>query len=364
VALNWFARSAARDWRCAPEPGGARDFHCGLPGFAATPLTELPGLAAELHVGRVFVKDESSRLGLPAFKVLGASWAVHRALASRTAAAERPVTLVAATDGNHGRAVARVARLLGQRAHVLVPDGVHPAAVAAIAAEGAEVTRVTGDYDEAVRQAAAAADGPAALLIQDTAWPGYEQIPGWIVAGYGTLCAEIDEQLAAAGTGPPDLVGVPVGVGSLAQAVVTHYRSRGRPAGTAAAVLAVEPQAASWVVLSLARGEPVSVATSETIMAGLNCGTPSSLAWPCLRDGLDAAVTVTDAASARAVADLAAAGVSAGPCGAAPLAGLRTALTGDGVGQHRAELGLHPAATVVLLSTEGRAANPQVPPAR
>jgi diaminopropionate ammonia-lyase len=360
VALNWFARPGGREWRCAPLPAGARDFHQGLPGFAATPLTELPGLAAELGVGRVFVKDESSRLGLPAFKVLGASWAVHRALASRMETAESPVTLVTATDGNHGRAVARVARLLGQRAHVLVPDGVHPAAVAAIAAEGAEVTRVPGDYDEAVRQAAAAAAGPATLLIQDTAWPGYEQIPGWIVAGYGTLCTEIDEQLAAAGAGPPDLVGVPVGVGSLAQAVVTHYRSR--PAGTAPAVLAVEPEAASWVVASLTRGEPVSVATSQTIMAGLNCGTPSSLAWPCLRDGLDAAVTVTDAASARAAADLAAAGVSAGPCGAAPLAGLRTALTGDGGGQRRAELGLGPGATIVLLSTEGSAANPHAPP--
>ena len=356
----WFARSAARDWRCEPLPGSARDFHWGLVGFAATPLTELPGLAAELGVGRVFVKDESARLGLPAFKVLGASWAVHRALASPAAAGQRPVTLVTATDGNHGRAVARVARLLGQRAHVLVPDGVHPAAVAAITAEGAQVTHVAGDYDEAVRQAAAAAAGPATLLIQDTAWPGYEQIPGWIVEGYGTLCAEVDEQLATAGAGPPDLVGVPVGVGSLAQAVVTHYRSR--PAGTAPAVLAVEPEAASWVVPSLIRGEPVSVVTGETIMAGLNCGTPSSLAWPCLCDGLDAAVTVTDAASARAVADLAAAGVSAGPCGAAALAGLRTALTGDGAGQRREELGLHPAATIVLLSTEGRAANPQVPP--
>jgi diaminopropionate ammonia-lyase len=339
-------------------PGGARDFHRSLPGFAATPLTEIPALAAELRVGRVFVKDESARLGLPAFKVLGASWAVHRALAGPTMPG--PVTLVTATDGNHGRAVARVARLLGQRASVFVPDGVHPAAVAAIAAEGAEITRVAGDYDEAVRQAAAAASGPTAVLIQDTAWPGYEQIPGWIVEGYGTLCAEIDEQLAMAGAGPPSLVGVPVGVGSLAQAVVTHYRSGA--AEPAPAVLAVEPEAASWMVPSLTRGEPVSVTTGETTMAGLNCGTPSSLAWPILGNGLDAAVTVTDAESARAAADLAAVGVSAGPCGAAPLAGLRAALTGDGAGQRRAELGLRPAATVVLLSTEGGAANPHVPP--
>ena len=352
----WFARPPARAWSCAAMPGGARDFHRSLPEYAATPLTEIPRLATEFRVGRVFVKDESSRLGLPAFKVLGASWAVHRALAGRTAPG--PVTLVTATDGNHGRAVARVARLLGHRASVLVPDGVHPAAVAAIAAEGAEVTHVTGDYDEAIRQAAAAATGSVAVLIQDTAGPGYEQIPGWIVEGYGTLCAEIDEQLAAAGSGPPDLVGIPVGVGSLAQAVVTHYRSR--PAGPAPALLAVEPEAASWVVLSLTRGEPVSVTTSETTMAGLNCGTPSSLAWPVLHHGLDAAITVTDAESARAAGDLAAAGVSAGPCGAAPLAGLRAALTGDGAGQHRAELGLSPAAIVVLLSTEGSAANPHV----
>lgn len=360
MALSWIARPAARAWRCAPLPSGARDFHRSLPGYAATPLTEIPPLAAEFGVGRVFVKDESARLGLPAFKVLGASWAVHRALAGRTAPG--PVTLVTATDGNHGRAVARVARLFGQRASVFVPHGVHPAAVAAIMAAGAEITHVPGDYDEAVRQAAAAAAGPAAILIQDTAWPGYEQIPGWIAEGYTTLCAEIDEQLTAAGAGPPDLVGIPVGVGSLAQAVVTHYRSR--PVATAPALLAVEPEAASWVVLSLTRGEPVSVTTSETIMAGLNCGTPSNLAWPILYNGLDAAITVTDAESARAAGDLAAAGVSAGPCGAAPLAGLRAALAGGGAGQRRAELGLHPAATVVLLSTEGSAANPHVLPGR
>lgn len=355
--LTWFARPDARAWTCAPMPGGARDFHRSLPGYAPTPLAEIPALAAELGVGRVLVKDESSRLGLPAFKVLGASWAVHRALAARAAGPEvGPVTLVTATDGNHGRAVARVGRLLGQRAHVLVPDGVHPGAIAAIAAEGAEVTEVSGSYDEAVRQAAAVAAGPDALLIQDTAWPGYEQIPGWIVEGYATLCAEVDEQLTAAGAGPPDLVAIPVGVGSLAQAVVTHYRSR--PAGAAPALLAVEPEAACWVVASLIQGEPVSVTTRETIMAGLNCGTASSLAWPYLQNGLDAAVAITDAESARAAADLAAAGVSAGPCGAAPLAGLRAALTGDGADQRRAELGLGPAATLVLLSTEGRAANP------
>ena len=220
---------------------------------------------------------------------------------------------------------------------------------------------VPGSYDEAVRQAAAAAAGPDALLIQDTAWPGYEQIPGWIAEGYATLCAEIDEQLAAAGAGPPDLVGIPVGVGSLAQAVVTHYRSRA--GGPAPALLAVEPEAASWAIESLSRGEPVSVTTRETIMAGLNCGTPSSLAWPCLQNGLDAAIAVTDAESARAAAALAAAGVNAGPCGAAPLAGLRAALTGAAPASAAPSWALSPAATVVLIGAEGRAANPYAFPA-
>lgn len=359
----WLARTGGRDWRCAPAPADVRGFHAALPGYAPTPLTELPELAVESGVGRVFVKDESCRLGLPAFKALGASWAVHRTLAERTARGEGagPVTLVTATDGNHGRAVARMARLLGQHARVFVPRGVHPGAVAAIAAEHAHVIEVPGPYDEAVRRAAEAAAAPGAVLVQDTAWPGYERIPGWIVEGYSTLCAETDEQLAAEGVADgPDLVAVPVGVGSLAQAVVTHYRSR--PSGHSPALLSVEPVAAACVLESLTLGAPVSVATGETSMAGLNCGTPSSIAWPYLRDGLDAAVAVDDADSARAAARLAALGVSSGPCGAAALAGLRATLTGVGADRRRTALGLGPSSVVVLLSTEGTAANPYSSP--
>ncbi|MFJ8083130.1 diaminopropionate ammonia-lyase [Streptomyces sp. NPDC096205] len=377
--LPWWAQPGARAWRCAPPPAEVRAFHASLPDHAPTPLTEVPSLAREWGVGQVFVKDESCRLGLPAFKALGASWATHRALAERAAKGvangagadpvdgpvdgpvdcpvDGPVTLVTATDGNHGRAVARMAHRFGQRAHVFVPQGPHPQAVAAIVAEGAQVTEVPGSYDEAVRRAAEAAAAPDAILLQDTAWPGYERIPGWIVEGYSTLCAEIDEQLTAAGcVGGPDLVAVPVGVGSLAQAVITHYRSR--PSGHAPALLAVEPEAAPCVLESLVRGEPVSVSTSETTMAGLNCGTPSSIAWPHLRGGLDAAVAVTDTDSARAAGDLAAAGVSSGPCGAAALAGARAALTGAGAGERRTAWGLGPGSVVVLLSTEGAAANP------
>jgi diaminopropionate ammonia-lyase len=338
----------------------------------------VPAIAAELGVGRVFVKDESARMSLAAFKVLGASWAVHQVLSRRDAAG--PVTLMAATDGNHGRALAWMARLLGQRAHVFVPSGVHATAVAAIAAEGAQVTEITGTYDDAVRIAAKAAREPDAELVQDAGWPGYEEIPGWIVDGYSTLFAEVDEQLVAAGTagvagaagtaetaetagasgtagtGGPALVAIPAGVGSLAQAAVIHYRSR--PGSGAPSLLTVEPGSAAGVLASLVRGELGTVATGATIMSGLNCGTPSRLAWPYLRDGLDAAVAVANSEAAVAARDLAGYGIPAGPCGGAALAGVRAALTGAGAQQRRAALALDSGGTVVLLSTEGSAANP------
>ncbi|MEW2390478.1 diaminopropionate ammonia-lyase [Streptomyces venezuelae] len=375
-SLPWYARPAARAWTCAAPPPDARAFHASLPGYAPTFLHELPGLAAELAVARVFVKDESSRFGLPAFKALGASWAIDRILARDAHRAPGPggartLRFVTATDGNHGRAVARMARQLGRRAHVFVPDGVHPAAVAAIEGEGAEVTAVAGSYDAAVRDARAAAAAPDAVLVQDMAWDGYEEIPALVVEGYATLFAEIDAQLEAAGAESPALIAVPVGVGSFAQAAVTHYRSRAAAGlrggataglrsggGTETALLAVEPVDAACVLASLRAGRLTRVPAGVTVMAGLNCGTPSTLAWPVLRDGLDAAVAVTDAESMSAARDLAELGVSVGPCGAASLAGVRAALTGTGGAERRAALGVGSDATVVLISTEGAAANP------
>ena len=315
---------------------------------------EVPAIARQLGMARAFVKDESDRMGLPAFKVLGASWAIHQILSRQPARAQ--LLLVTATDGNHGRAVARMARLLRQRARVFVPDGVHPAAVAAIAGEGAQVTRVAGTYDDAVRLAADAAAEPGTALVQDAGWPGYEQVPGWIVEGYSTLFAEIDTQLSAAGAGPPGLVVIPAGVGSLAQAAITRYRSA--PDGSATALMSVEPMAAAAVLASVARGELTSVLTGPTIMAGLNCGIPSGLAWPYLQGGLDAAIAVTDADSATAARELASYGIPAGPCGAASLAGARAALTGEGAQDRRAALAIGPDTTAVLLCTEGAAANP------
>jgi len=390
--LLWLARPQARAWTCdTPDhvrSGAVRAFHASFPGYAPTPLTEVPALASELGVGRLFVKDESSRLGLPAFKVLGASWAVHQLLTGepaaptgpasaappdplarlRAAAAHRPgLIFVTATDGNHGRAVARMARLTDTPARVFVPAVTDPATRAAIAGEGAEVTQINGTYDQAVATARQWAQAnPGAALIQDTAWPGYEQVPTWIVEGYSTLFAELDSQLSAAAAGPPALVAVPAGVGSLAQAAVAHYRGRVTAEGwpgrgqnsapmqpsSATAVLAVEPDTAACLLAAMRAGRPVTITTANTIMAGLNCGTISSTAWPYFSGGLDAAVAVTDDAARRAAADLAAAGISSGPSGASSLAGARAALTGPGSPGRRAETGVAPASVLVLLSTE------------
>jgi diaminopropionate ammonia-lyase len=342
-SMTVYRRPDARRWHCPPAPAQPWDFHRALPGYAPTPLVDIPKLAAELGVGRVLVKDESARLGLPAFKALGASWGIRQALVGgdpdgpttldglRAYAAGRDIRIVTATDGNHGRAIAHFARLLGIPATIFVPAAVGKPAVDAILGEEAEVVRVDGSYDEACRLAAAH-DG---ILVQDTAWDGYEDIPAAIVDSYSTLFREITLPT------PPALVVVPMGVGSLAHAAVRHYRST--PGEVS--LLGVEPEAAACVLSSLDAGELVSIDTADTVMTGLNCGTPSSTAFPTLLAGMDTAVAVRDEDTLRAVADLWDLGVSAGPCGAATLAGVRAA---------RPELDIPPDGTIVLVCTEGR----------
>jgi diaminopropionate ammonia-lyase family len=368
----WYANPDARRWQTV-APASALSFHRTLAGNSATPLTELPSLAAELGVGRVFLKDESNRLGLPAFKILGASWAACRALCERqgldvgnmtvpelrehlhsgTDAGSLPV-LVTATDGNHGRAVSRMAALLGLSARIYIPNGLSAAAVEAIRGEGAELIEVDAIYDDVVEAAAASTSGSSRdVLIQDTAWAGYTDIPRWIVDGYTTLFAEIDESLAQSGHAGADLVACPVGVGSLAHAMVDHYRN---PGNNAPSLLSVEPGTAACIAQSLRTGKPVVVDTSfPTIMSGLNSGTPSELGWPSLLAGLDGAVSVSEEECRQAVLDLADLGQDAGPCGASTLAGVRAALADD---ERRRQLGITKNSVIVLVSTEGLAANP------
>ena len=352
--VPWLAQRLAEDWGCPPPATDALAFHRELDGYAPTRLIDLPTVAARLGVGRVLAKDESTRLGLGAFKGLGASWAVSIAVADHHGS--DPLTIIAATDGNHGRAVARFARRLGHRASIYIPLGVHPIAAQNIIDEGADLIRIDGRYDDAVAAAQLGARAPGTVLVQDTAWEGYEDIPAAIIEGYDTLFHEIDNQLDDIGTRELGLVLVPTGVGSLLQAAITHYRSDAARPGTA--VVSVEPETAACVQASLATGTPVTIDTGTTIMSGLNCGTPSPTAWPFIDNGLDAATTVSDTEAIAAAHTLAKHGVDAGPCGAATLAALEHILTGRTTASRRLHLRVGPNSTVVLLVTEGSSANP------
>ena len=355
VYYNPAARDARSDFA---QPHGLYRFHRSLPDYSPTPLTPLPDLAAELGVRAVFVKDESNRFGLPSFKVLGASWGCYRAVASRVGlpltigleelsaqAREKDLELIAATEGNHGRAVAFIAvKILGIQARIFVPQYMAQTTQDRIAGEGAEVVRVEGDYDDAVQEAAEVVRTvPRAILIQDTAFEGYEEIPAWIVEGYSTMMYEIEEQLYSQGL-TADLMISPAGVGSLAHAVSKYCKSRESPLSFAA----VEPDSAPCLYSSLKAGQPVTVKTASTIMDGMNCGTVSATAWPDLRCFVDACVTISSYESHCAVEYLASHSITSGPCGAAPLAALRHL----GTEKQKTPL-LRAESVVILLSTEG-----------
>lgn len=335
--------------------------HRSLPGYGETRLRSLTHIARRLDLAEVYLKDEAGRLGLPAYKVLGAAWATWRVLQRmfglgrwsgleqlRAQLADKPrMRLVTATDGNHGRGVARTARWLGFEAEIYVPAGTVQSRIEGIASEGARVIVVDGTYDAAVERAAAV-HGDHVLQIQDHGWPGYEEIPQWVAEGYETIFAEVDEQLP----GPPDVVVVQIGVGTLASSVVRHWRREGltrRPR-----LIGVEPTGAACVFKSIEAGHPVMIEATahSSIMAGLNCGTPSSAAWPDLIAGIDGFIAVEDESAREAMRELARAGVVAGESGAAGLAGLHVLMSSPHSAA-RAALGIGPESRVLLFSTEG-----------
>jgi diaminopropionate ammonia-lyase len=341
-------------------------FHRRLPGYEETPLVDAPKLAGALGVGKVFVKDESRRLGLPAFKVLGASWAVYRALEERLGEdfgdweeiweleehlePSLPLSLVAATDGNHGRAVARVARLLGLGAKIFVPGDMATARRKAIADEGAEVIVVDGTYDEAMERSAGEA-GERALVISDMSWPGYERIPSWVIEGYSTMLWEIDDELERRSEVGPDLVVVQVGVGAFAAAVARHFRSPW--ASPHPKLMSVEPASADCLLESVEAGSIVSVpGPHDSIMSGLNCGKPSLVAWPTVSRGIDLLVAVDDGPAREAMRLAADSGLVSGETGAAGLGGLLEILRTGGA-EVRRTLGIGEETRVLIFNCEG-----------
>ena len=367
MSIRTLMNPKAREILDGPYPDRrAIRFHRRLPGYEETPLVDAPKLAGALGVGKVFVKDESSRLGLPAFKVLGASWAVYRALEERLGESFgdweeigeleerleplRPLSLVAATDGNHGRAVARVARLLDLGAKIFVPEDMAAARREAIAGEGAEVIVVDGTYDEAVERSAGEA-GERGLVISDMSWPGYERIPSWVIEGYSTMLWEIDDELERRNEEGPDLVIVQVGVGAFAAAVARHFRSpRMSPRPK---LVGVEPVNADCLLESVAAGRIVSVpGPHDSTMSGLNCGRPSLVAWPIVSRGIDLLVAVDDKPAHEAMRLAAESGVVSGETGAAGLGGLLEILRAEGA-EFRRTLGVGGETRILLFNCEG-----------
>lgn len=317
-------------------------------GYQPTPLIALEAMGRAAGVGAVLYKHEGRRFSLKSFKALGGAYAVQRLVEQRGSAAG--LTVTCATDGNHGRAVAWGAKRLGVAAIIYVHETVSEGRAEAIAAFGAEVRRVPGNYDDAVRASAEAAAANGWTIVSDTSWPGYDLIPRDVMQGYALLALEAESQGAT-----PTHIFVQGGVGGLAAGMLSYYwelQGAQRPV-----VVVVEPVQADCLFQSARAGRWTTVGGDlDTIMAGLACGEPSELAWKLLSLGADAFVTIPDERAADAMRDLAPLGIAAGESGVAGLAGFR-AIAGDA--RVRAALGLGPHSRVLCIGTEG-ATDPEI----
>ncbi|KAK4176516.1 tryptophan synthase beta subunit-like PLP-dependent enzyme [Triangularia setosa] len=372
MSLEIYLNPSASSWRYTspnnkPDTKSQiRTFHSLLPSYAPTPLYPLTSIAKTLGIKQVYLKSEAYCLGLPSFKILGASWAVYRTVLDFIGVNLNPsgqplpsseeiksvtkdkrlenVKIITATDGNWGRAARAV----------FVSEHMHPTTRELIGTEGvrAEVKLVKGDYYRAVGQAKVFGEegkGEERLLVMDMSWEGYERVPG----GYTNMPTGYDTRILqqTGGGGEVTHAVVPCGCGSIARAVTQYFKDAVR-VRSGAKVVAVEPDSAVCLQASLQNGEMTTVQTGdETIMCGMNVGTLSSSAWEVLGKWMNASVVVTDKEAHQVVADLESEGVEAGPCGAATLAGLRRICADDSA---REGLGLGSDAVVVLFCTEGK----------
>jgi diaminopropionate ammonia-lyase len=331
-----------------------RAFFAARPQLSPTPLRELPALADQLVIGRLAVKDESGRFGLNAFKLLGARFAIETLL--QEGIISRGATLVCASEGNHGRAVARAARDSGCDCRVYMAHDVAASRVAAIAGEGATVIAVAGSYDDAVRVMEAEARANGWSIISDTAWPGYERIPRLIMLGYTHMLDEVRDQRAEIGD-RFDAIFVQGGVGGLLCAMASWcaFHRRDHPPR----VIAVEPTSAACLQASARAGRPVAVTGPlTTSMAGLRNREVSPPAFEALLPIVDAFVSIDDVWSDAAMRALGRprAGdpvIAAGASGAAALGGLMALCRDPALRECRNALGLSPASTVLIIVSEG-----------
>ncbi len=358
------------------EAEKARAYHRSFAAYAPTPLVALPKLAKTLGVGRVFVKDESYRFGLNAFKVLGASYAIGRYLAERLGKdigevsfdyLRSPevrnqlgtITFTTATDGNHGRAVAWAAQQLGHRAVIYMPKGSDPTRLANIRAHGAEASITDLNYDDAVRLSYRMARENGWVIVQDTAWEGYEDIPTWIMQGYATLGLEAMAQLGAEGIDCPTHLFLQAGVGSYAGGVLGFLTAKLGDARPTTVI--VEPHQANCIYRSALAGDgrPHKVGGDlDTLMAGLACGEPNTISWKILRDYAHGYISCPDWVAANGMRILAAprrgdTPVVSGESGAVTCGLLEFLMAHPGGEEIRKALDLNNDATVLLISTEG-----------
>ncbi|WP_408901407.1 diaminopropionate ammonia-lyase [Photobacterium piscicola] len=347
-----------------------RAFHQQIEGYSPTPLVSLPHLAAYLGVKAILIKDESKRFGLNAFKVLGGSYALGRVLAEhlninineidlKTVAnkLKQPLVFTTATAGNHGTGVAWAAREMGQKAVVYMPKGSPQASVERIQGLGAECIVTDVNYDDTVRLANKTAEDNGWMLVQDTAWDGYEQIPTWISQGYMTMADEAIDQAENANEGLPTHVMLQAGVGAMAGGILGYLVDR--LGSENIKTIIGEPSAADCIYRSGNKGEMVNVTGDlSSIMAGLACGEPNPITWPILRDSSHTFISAEDSITALGMRIL---GnplqgdncIVSGESGALSMGILYQLMTTESGKTEAKKMGLNKDAVVMIFSTEG-----------
>ncbi|MGG5341060.1 diaminopropionate ammonia-lyase [Enterococcus sp. AZ192] len=352
-------------------------FHQSFPQYSQTPLAEVKNMAEYLGLKDFFVKDESYRFGLNAFKVLGGSFAMANYIAEKLGKDVSDLTydvltsdklrdefgqatFFTATDGNHGRGVAWAANKLGQKSVVLMPKGSTQTRKENIEKEGAKVTIEEVNYDECVRMANKMAEETEnGVMVQDTAWDGYEKIPTWIMQGYGTMALEASKQLEEVGNKRPTHVFVQAGVGSLAGAVVGYFANL-YPDNPPTMVV-VEAQAADCLYKSaIEKDGKIRFVEGDlqTIMAGLACGEPNTISFDILENHTSVFVSAPDWVSEKGMRMLGAPlkgdpQVISGESGAVAMGLVATAMKDPEYKELRDVLKLDENSTVLMFSTEG-----------
>ena len=354
-----------------------RSFHESFPEYKVTPLHKLDELSKQLGISNLWVKDESYRFGLNAFKVLGGSYAVGKYLAETLnvditelsfeklkskEVKEKlgDITFVTATDGNHGRGIAWAANQLGQKSVVYMPKGSSEIRLNNIRKEGAEASITDLNYDDTVRLASRKAKENGWVLVQDTAWDGYEEIPAWIMQGYGTIIDEAMEQIAEAGAGRPTHVFLQAGVGSFAGSMLGYIVKKFGDERPITVIVEPDKAACLYKSMHVGDGKPhVVTGALNTIMAGLACGEPSKTSWVILKDYAEIFVSCPDYVAARGMRIL------ANPLGCDPhiISGESGAAVGIGLVSLLAEnimlndmkeaLRLNQDSKILIISTEG-----------